>query len=401
MLDLSTVVLMIGITAILAMVAMFYVWRVHHREVAVRYWALAFLALGTGVILVGLRAQLSAAITIVVGNGLILGGLMLMYAATAIFVGRRLSWTLVVAVPLAASAGFAYWSMVAPSFTARVVLFSIVACVPWALMMRVLLADPHAGQRFVYRFVAAVCGLCILVALTRAVATVMGPEAANLFVDGGRVETIWFVTAHTIVFFMPFGFLLMTSQRLELRLERLASEDLLTGVLNRRAFLTRAWEAIPRRGRDEPAAVLVFDIDHFKGFNDQHGHDTGDAVLQRFAQTVKPHLRKDDLFARAGGEEFWLLLPGVGPDSAKEVGERLRAAIEAAEVVHDGKRLRVTVSVGVAGVMLGDLSGAITQADRALYAAKAQGRNRVVVSDEHLEAAAGPVDHLQDRCRSG
>lgn len=394
MLDLSTVVLMIGITAILATVAMLYVWRVHHREVAVRYWALAFLSLGLGVILVGLRAQLPPLITIVVGNGLIISGLMLMYAATAIFVGRRLSWALVIAVPLAASAGFAYWSMVVPSFTTRVVLFSLVACVPWVLMMRVLLADPHAGQRFVYRFVAAVCGLCIVVALTRAVATVMDPDVAYLFVGGGLVEAIWFVTAHTIVFFMPFGFLLMTSQRLELRLERLASEDLLTGVLNRRAFLARAWEALPRWERGEPAAVLVFDIDHFKEFNDQYGHDTGDAVLQSFAQTVKPYLREDDLFARAGGEEFWLLLPGVDLAVAKEVGERLRAAIEAAEVVHDGKQLYVTVSVGVAGVMLGDIAGAITDADRALYAAKAQGRNRVVVSDEHVAAAAAPVDGL-------
>lgn len=391
MLDLSTVVLMIGITAIFAMVAMLYVWRVHHREVAVRYWALAFLGLGLGVILVGLRARLPDLITIVVGNGLIISGLMLMYAATAIFVGRRISWTVVVAVPLAASAGFAYWSMVAPSFTARVVLFSLVACVPWMLMMRVLLADPHAGQRFVYRFVATVCGICILVALTRAVATVLNPETAHLF-DGGRFEAIWFVTAHAIVFFMPFGFLLMTSQRLELRLERLASEDLLTGVLNRRAFLSRAWEASPGSEPGEPAAVLVLDIDDFKLFNDQHGHDAGDAVLQSFAQTVKPHLRKDDLFARAGGEEFWLLLPGVGLGAAKEIGERLRAAVEATEVVYDGKPLRVTVSVGVAGLMLGDVASAITRADRALYVAKAQGRNRVVVSDERVATAVPPVD---------
>ena len=113
---------------------------------------------------------------------------------------------------------------------------------------------------------------------------------------------------------------------------------------------------------------------------------------ERFAQTVKPHLRNDDLFARAGGEEFWLLLPGVGLGAAKEIGERLRAAVEATEVVYDGKPLRVTVSVGVAGLMLGDVASAITRADRALYVAKAQGRNRVVVSDERVATAVPPVD---------
>jgi diguanylate cyclase (GGDEF)-like protein len=377
----STVVLMIGITAFLAMVAMLYVWRVHHREPAVRYWALAFLVLGSGVVLVGLRTQLPDVLSIVVGKPLILGGLMLMYAGTSIFVGYRPSRVVIIAVPLVASIGFAYWSMVAPSFAARVLLFSLASCVSWVLMIRVLLANPRDPQRFVYRFVAAVCALSILTSLTRSVATVLNPDATHLF-GGGAADVVWFVMGYAIVFFSPFSFLLMTSQRLELRLERLANEDQLTGTLNRRAFLSRAWTAIPQWEQGMPASVLVLDIDGFKAFNDEHGHDAGDAVLHRFAQAVKPHLRKEDLFARAGGEEFWLLLPDTDPGAARTIGERLRAAVEAAEVMYNGKRLHVTVSVGVAALTLGDLSGAITLADRALYAAKVQGRNRVVVAGE-------------------
>jgi diguanylate cyclase (GGDEF)-like protein len=158
-----------------------------------------------------------------------------------------------------------------------------------------------------------------------------------------------------------------------------ASIDSLTGVANRSAFFARA-ERIYRRAHESasPVSLIAFDLDHFKAINDTHGHGVGDRVLRIFAETAVAMLRPADWFGRIGGEEFAAILPGAGSDVAVVVAERICHAFGSTPRVFGGIAVQPTVSAGVASATASrTLEGSLEEADRALYRAKALGRNRV------------------------
>lgn len=165
------------------------------------------------------------------------------------------------------------------------------------------------------------------------------------------------------------------------RLADLAATDSLTGVANRRHFLERFQEEMARRERRGDAlALLAMDIDHFKQVNDRHGHSAGDATLIAFAGRTRELLRPTDLIGRIGGEEFCVLLPGVGREQAAVAAERIREAMVGHPVATGRTTVDVTVSIGVAeaGVDGDSIEALMRVADERLYRAKAEGRNRVV-----------------------
>ncbi len=167
------------------------------------------------------------------------------------------------------------------------------------------------------------------------------------------------------------------------RLEALATRDPLTGIANRRRFDERLDQLLAEgRPARAPIAVLMLDLDRFKSINDRHGHPAGDAVLQQAVQRWTDSLRGNDLLARMGGEEFGLLLPGADSRRAVEVAERLRARVEHRPFRVRRLSIAVTVSVGVAVSPrgAGTPGRLLADADRALYAAKEGGRNRVVLA---------------------
>jgi diguanylate cyclase (GGDEF)-like protein len=160
------------------------------------------------------------------------------------------------------------------------------------------------------------------------------------------------------------------------RLEHLSMADPLTGLGNRRAFdEALAAELARARRAGSWLGLVLLDVDHFKDFNDRHGHGAGDEALTQVAQVIAGAARAEDLGCRIGGEEFALLLPGADEHAAGEVAERLRRAVEARRLPVGS----VTVSLGVAASR-GDLEGPalVAVADTRLYAAKEGGRNRVV-----------------------
>jgi diguanylate cyclase len=159
----------------------------------------------------------------------------------------------------------------------------------------------------------------------------------------------------------------------------LATRDALTGLLNRRAMMELLAREHPRIERGAgPLAVALLDIDWFKRINDNLGHGAGDEVLRRFATVVKSELRAADALARWGGEEFLLLMPGTRAGDARVVIDRLRGAIAAGGFDAIAPRLTVSFSAGVVEMQEGESQdGAIDRADRALYRAKQNGRDRV------------------------
>ncbi len=168
-----------------------------------------------------------------------------------------------------------------------------------------------------------------------------------------------------------------------LHLRHTAEIDSLTGALNRRSLdqaLARTFQHAHRNGA--PLSVLFVDIDHFKAINDRLGHGCGDHCLREIAQIVAAQLSDDDIFGRYGGEEFMVILPDRQIEMARAVAEDIRTAIENAEVRYQGQSLRLTVSIGVAAHLAYETKPqfAVERADKALYAAKRAGRNRVSVA---------------------
>jgi diguanylate cyclase (GGDEF)-like protein len=180
----------------------------------------------------------------------------------------------------------------------------------------------------------------------------------------------------------------------ELELRRVAMTDSLTGALSRRAFREECGRALALALRyRHPLSCIMMDLDHFKAVNDGYGHPVGDRVLWQTAEACRAELRASDAFGRVGGEEFAVLLPHTDLASAMGVAEKLRAAVARLAVSTPGGPLRLSASFGVAALeaTMTDLDALMRTADTALYAAKAEGRDRCVA------AGSAPVPQLAGR----
>ena len=178
--------------------------------------------------------------------------------------------------------------------------------------------------------------------------------------------------------------LALANLRLQETLRTQSIRDPLTGLFNRRYLeVSLERELLRAARRSQPLAVLMLDIDHFKRFNDTHGHEAGDALLSQFAEVLKRTIRAEDIACRYGGEEFTVVLLEADAQSAWQRAENIRAAIAEMSVVHHQRQLElVTVSIGLAMFPLDAASreDLLRRADAALYAAKKFGRDRVVAA---------------------
>ena len=178
-------------------------------------------------------------------------------------------------------------------------------------------------------------------------------------------------------------FVAMSRERLEREQHLKAQTDLLTGALNRRAFVMYGERQIARhRTAEKPLCLLLLDIDRFKSLNDRLGHSGGDEILRQFVAVVRDNIRPGDLLFRIGGDEFCCLLPETNAVQARHVAERVRGRFESAPMSVAGAPVRMTASMGIASTETFGytLDVLMNQADMAAYAAKREGRNRVVVA---------------------
>ena len=173
---------------------------------------------------------------------------------------------------------------------------------------------------------------------------------------------------------------------LETTLKEQASTDPLTGLYNCRQFETLAERGIRQAIEDNASyTLLMIDIDKFKNVNDTYGHDVGDIVLKKLAQTMKDTFRKTDILARYGGEEFIVFLSMTSPQKAFIAAEHIRKAVEKLKIKNEESLIPITVSIGVSDCQSTNLEFLIKQADEALYHSKENGRNQTTLYAEMVK----------------
>nr|WP_284978527.1 GGDEF domain-containing protein [Arthrobacter sp. fls2-241-R2A-200] len=202
-----------------------------------------------------------------------------------------------------------------------------------------------------------------------------GPHGA-VFVQFFGSQPTTFITMLLLVV-ASFSMAALNNEEVAKDLRIRANRDPLTGLLNRAGFLDLAAGQIQRTNRlGRPASLILADLDHFKTVNDTYGHPAGDLVLQAFAAACNAEVRSGDLVGRFGGEEFIILLPGTGIDTAKTIATRISRTLQATDT--DSRHPTVSYGIASAGTGTARLEAMIEAADAALYRAKSQGRDRVV-----------------------
>jgi len=355
------------------------------------HWGAAMVLLGCGMALIGVRDQVDPWIGRWLANALNLAGFVFAARGAALFTRmptRDLENT--TALLLGAGSSAAALSMQADP---RWITLLASGAMGWVVLRAAWLAARALRTEFgpvgAWLCAAPLAGIGLITA-ARAVGGALGsPLGAPLDpqAGAGSVQTGVMLGFITMTLLVNGGFCGMVLLRLVGRLRHLSLHDPLTGLPNRRSLLATLADEQHRLARGgRPFALLSMDVDHFKRVNDQHGHTVGDAALAHIAEVLRSVARVSDRPARIGGEEFVLLLPATDAEGARRVAERLRDALHQRPLTWGGTTLPLSLSIGVA------LSGPPQQpaepalaslwkrADTALYAAKAQGRDRVVFS---------------------
>jgi diguanylate cyclase (GGDEF)-like protein len=244
--------------------------------------------------------------------------------------------------------------------------------------------------------------------LVRIPLAVMYPLAEAPIASFDALRSFWFgvVSTFTLLYIIAINylFLALTKERSELAHKRASMTDALTGLANRRAFMEFSEQRLNVRASGT-VAFLLFDLDWFKAINDGHGHSMGDRVLRLFAHTLSANLPRDSIAGRLGGEEFAAIVNGPDQHATIAAAERVRESFAAAARVVDGAPIGATVSIGLAHADDRPVSIEVLceRADKALYRAKALGRNRVesavdelvpLVPDASVEADVTAADLL-------
>ena len=366
------------------------------RRDGLGYWAAGLLVNALGHVLLMLRGRVPDFLSIVVGNLLLSCVFVAMIAAIYQFQGRQPRWLLLLAPPaLVAALVMAFMD----NFAARVGWVGLMIGLQslWAMAITLEHRRSTVG-RGQWLLVAgfALEGAVLLGRSLLAMGLQEGAAGTHIL-QGSGLQTLTFVATFTVVLVSSIGFVFMSRDRTDENNRMMAALDPLTGVANRRSLIAALDRDVARAVRTrESIALMMVDIDHFKHVNDRYGHPVGDQVLCNVVNMLSARVRSQDLVGRYGGEEFMVVLPDTTLAGAEQLARYLCRAVEESRCVvrtsgtadpvaagAEGQSVVVTVSIGVFGGRLepGDSwDMLIASADRALYAAKENGRNRVEVA---------------------
>jgi diguanylate cyclase (GGDEF)-like protein len=343
-------------------------------------WRIGTLLLAGGSILLAVQDQLPPGFILPTANGLIFVGVGLYWRAMRRF--SSLSWHRSAWIPALLGTFGVYWfAAITPSHASRVVVACTVMAfyvfgAAWATLLPRNAVGKETG-RYVLSGIFIFVGAFLVF---RDVYFAMNPDVTPNMLAGD-----WISLASTIIVsIMPVigttAFLILCLERVSRRWEHAAATDYLTGLPNRRS-ITDAGETRFRATQRDGShfAVAIIDIDHFKMINDQYGHDIGDLALKHVAETLNRACRGLNMVGRLGGEEFAALIDAKAASEIRTAVDRLCQTVAASPMRHNDKILAITVSIGVGQISDTDTSydALLLRADKALYVAKNNGRNRV------------------------
>jgi diguanylate cyclase (GGDEF)-like protein len=390
-LDVNTLFMVTMHVEIILGLLLFFAWAQNFSKRALAWWGSAHLMRAVSIMLLGQYGSVPDSLSIDLGNAILFGSFALTWSGARVFDRRNPELALTLAGP-------AIWilacrmNVFADSVEFRILLGSgIVTAYTWAAAFEFWRGRAEALiSRWPAIFMLFAHGALFLLRTPISAASQVPTSALAM---SGWLELL---SLEALLFTISIAFILlaMAKERTEYRHRAAAWTDPLTGVANRRGFLDQA--AVSRRPGtvNQPTAVLLFDLDHFKTINDRYGHAVGDRTLQIFADVAKAHIGDAGAIGRWGGDEFVALLPNTSREIAATVAERIRAALEDSAADIDGHLVGATISTGMAFSSNGalELPTMLLQADQALYRAKSAGRNRLAIAGAEQPAFSKASD---------
>lgn len=346
------------------------------------YWAAGSLVLSVAAVLLALRGTVSDGLSIVFANAAVLGGIGLWLVGNDHFVARRPSWALVAGAVIVGTACLAWMLWVRPDYTGRVICMSAILALLYGVASVRLLR--YGGRDYNTTFLGAMFLIQATSAAVRCVTSFVPGLASTGYFVSEPIQTLYFAVSDLMTLMLTVGFVMAATGRLRLQLELLSATDHLTGLINRRAFANiHGLEQQRMKQLGDTLALLIIDLDHFKDINDRHGHAMGDRVLVDFSDRVARRLETPGYFARLGGEEFAVLLPGADATGAYVQADVIRRVVECGA---NAALPPYTCSIGIACLHGADatLERLSQVADAALYRAKSGGRNRIEPPDPRV-----------------
>jgi diguanylate cyclase (GGDEF)-like protein len=383
-LDVNTLFLVtIYVEAILGLLLLF-AWVQNTAIYAVAWWGFADLMRAASIMLFGMYGSVSDLISIDLANAILFTAFAVTWTGARVFDHRKPQWILLFS-------GAVLWlalyriPAVQASWDLRMLLSSgIITSYTWATAYEFWRgrSEPLVSRwPAIFMFFAHGALYLLRTPFGAMLAPVNNQVFASVWITVLSFEALLFTIA------IAFILLAMAKERTEYRHKTDSLIDPLTGIANRRAFLQDAEAQLKRQATEpRPMAVMLLDLDNFKGINDRFGHAIGDRVLQMFAEVGSGCMRRYDIFGRLGGEEFAALLVDTSRERALAVAEQIRASFVEVTGMVEGKPVLATVSIGVVisyDAVL-DLSTLLAQADHALYRAKDNGRNRIEIASIEL-----------------
>lgn len=363
-------------------------WLIHRDMRGIGYWALGALLIALGVLVTFLVSGALPSTPLAIANIVTVAGFIVTWWGIDAFFNRRPGYRLGFAI-LAITAITVTYLVAVENSRDRVLFLLGIFALMCGLRLYSMLREVDPGTRFSQIMTSLALGAQAVYYLVLATA-VFSLSPADKPLAQVSVYGWIFLIPMLLSIVVVFGIVLLVNQTIATRLQESARRDVLTEALTRRAMEEVAADELARSRRHTlPLSLLLLDIDHFKLVNDQYGHAAGDAALRQFAAAVRRCLRREDIFGRLGGEEFCALLPNTPVGGAAQLAERIRQSVANLAVEAGGHRLSLKVSIGVAslGEQGGNWEELVNQADRAMYAAKRAGRNRVIVGDAQPAAA--------------
>lgn len=375
-LDPRSLIFVAGLLGLLCSVILFMLRRSFPPTIGgLMYWSRGLLSMVVASLLFGLTDFVPPFFSAVLANAMLVGGIMSFYIGFRHFFGMQLHLGWLVRVLILIIGYIAWYTYVEDNYAARALLITATTSALFFACMA--LVGKKSGGTLAGRFTSVIFAGMGIISTGRVVTLILQFDATARLLSPTLPQKVYLAALAFSVLAITLGAMMMANERLRAALEFIASHDHLTQAFARGAFIEKLTEELARsRCHRRSLALLMFDLDNFKSINDRHGHAVGDRVLIDFVRRTRKLLRQHDSIGRHGGEEFVALLPETTLTEAQAIAERICSGIAEGS----GEDLpRYTVSIGIAVATNAEtpVDALLSDADRMLYRAKANGRNRV------------------------